>query len=84
MKKYSKIKNVVVNFVARVVSIPRKLLHTVRNKIRKIMRIGSKTKKLFKIKKCLKNAQKLQMFSLKIHKGTVIFKKPQNFSKQRY
>ena len=51
-------KNVVVIFLARVLSIPKKLLHIVRKKIKKIMTIDWKTKKLFKVKKCQKDAQK--------------------------
>ena len=43
--------------------------------------IQSQTKKLFKVKKCPKNAKKLKICSLKIHKGTGIFKKNQNLSK---
>ena len=38
-------------------------------------------KKLFKVKKCLKNAQKLKIFSLKIHKCTGIFENSQNLIK---
>ena len=45
---------------------------------KRIIKIGEKTKKLFNVKKCLKNAQKLKMFSLKIHKDAGIFKTPQN------
>ena len=45
------------------------------------MTIGWKTKKLFKVKKCQKNAQKTQKsFGLKIHKGAGIFQKSQNLS----
>ena len=42
------------------------------------MTIGWKTKTLFKEKKMPK---KLKIFSLKIHKGAGIFKRPQKFSK---
>ena len=38
-------------------------------------------KKLFKVKKFQKNAQKLNIFSLKIHKDAGILKKRQNLSK---
>ena len=38
---------------------------------------GSKTKKLFEVKKYQKNDQIQKMFSWKMHKGAGIFKKPQ-------
>ena len=44
------------------------------------MTIGKKAKKLFKVNKCKNNAQKLKIFSLKIHRGAGIFKNPQNLS----
>ena len=73
-------------------SIPKKLLQIIRNKIKKrifkefenlskkrIMTIGWTTKKLFNFKKCPKNAQKLKIFNLKIHKSAGMFKKTKTF-----
>ena len=66
----------VVIFLARVLSITKRLLFIVRNKIKKrIMTIGWKQKSYSKSKKCQKNAQKLKIFNFKIHKGAGIFKK---------
>ena len=45
------------------------------------MQIGSKTKKLFKLKNVKKMPTKLKIFTLKIHKGARILKKPQNLLK---
>ena len=51
----------VIIFLARVLSLPKKLLHIVRNKIKKESSQMVK-KKLLKVKKCHKNAQKTQKF----------------------
>ena len=44
------------------------------------MTIGLKKKKLIEVKKCQQNAQKLKVFSLKVHKGAGIVENPQNLS----
>ena len=55
----------VVILLARVLSIPKKLLHIARNNIKKrIMTIGLKTKKLFKVKKCPINSKNVVVIFL--------------------
>ena len=45
------------------------------------MTIDWKTKKVIETQKVFKNAQKLRIFSLKMHKSARILKIPQNLSK---
>ena len=51
---------------------PKVAAHCKEQNIKIIMSTAWKTKKLFKVKKCQKNAQKLKIISLKIHKGAGI------------
>ena len=59
-------------------SIPKELLHIVRNEIKENHDNWLKNNKVIQSQKLPK---KLKIFSLKIHKGAGIFKKPQNLPK---
>ena len=62
--------NFEVILLVRVLSIPKKLLHIVRNKIKKeSWQLVKKEKSYSKSEKCQKNSEKHKIFSLKIHKG---------------
>ena len=64
------------------VSITKKLQHTVRNKIKKNRDNWLKNKKdIQSLKMSKKMGKKLKNFSLNMHKGAEILKKPQNLSK---
>ena len=76
--KYLKKKFVVI-FLARVFSIPKKLLHIIRNKIKKeswqlvLKNSYSMSKYVQKMDK------KLKIFSFEIHKGARIWRKPKTY-----
>ena len=72
----------VVIFSSRVLPITKKLLHAVRNEIKKeSWQLIKKQKNYSKSNNVKKMPKKIFNFSLKIHKGARILKKPQNFSK---
>ena len=75
-------KKCVVIFVVSVLSISKKLLNTVRNKIKKeSWQLIKKQKSYSKSKNVKKMPKKVNTFSLKIHKGAGIFKNLQKLSK---
>ena len=75
----------VVIFLARMLSISKKLLHILRNKIKiESWQLVKKQKSYSKSKNVNKIPKQIKIFSLKIHKGAGIFTKPQDLSKSRY